>query len=187
MSVRPEKKDENAVKRLVKAYLRLLKERPVLTKSLTSAAIAGSADVLAQRIVSGRDAPLVWRTIIAFAAIGGCYTGPLSHYFYRWLEKTIPANIPYAKVYRVILDRFVFAPPYLLGIYYILSILEGKGHSGAVERIRETFWTTLKMNWKIWTAFQYVNINFVPVQLRVLFASMVAFWWTVYIAVQRRS
>lgn len=185
MSVRP-KEDENKLKKLIKAYLRLLKEKPLITKSITSAVIAASADLVAQRIVDA-EAGLVWRTTIAFAAIGGCYTGPLTHYFYRWLETVVPSNIPYAKVYRVLLDRFVFAPPYLLGVYYLLTILEGKGHSGAVQRIKETFWATLKMNWKIWTAFQYVNINFVPAQFRVLFASAVAFFWTVYLAVQRRK
>ena len=50
--------------------------------------------------------------------------------------------------------------------YYSFDSVQGKGHSGAVERIYQTFWTTLKMNWKIWTAFQYININFIPVQVR---------------------
>ncbi|XP_031697269.1 protein SYM1-like [Anarrhichthys ocellatus] len=48
--------------------------------------------------------------------------------------------------------------------------------------MRGSYWTALKMNWKVWTPFQFININFVPVQFRVLFANSVAlfcgpFWF----------
>ncbi|TNN21620.1 Peroxisomal membrane protein 2 [Liparis tanakae] len=42
------------------------------------------------------------------------------------------------------------------------------------------------MNWKVWTPFQFININFVPVQFRVLFANMVALFWYAYLASVRR-
>lgn len=68
------------------------------------------------------------------------------------------------------------------------------------------------MNWKVWTPFQFVNINFVPVQVgagirpnpatavrhrccsrscsvfqfRVLFANMVALFWYAYLASVRK-
>lgn len=32
-------------------------------------------------------------------------------------------------------------------------------------KLKRSFWTALKMNWKVWTPFQFVNINFVPVQV----------------------
>lgn len=67
------------------------------------------------------------------------------------------------------------------------------------------------MNWKVWTPFQFVNINFVPVQVcagfpqnpvtdvhplcftnpfffqfRVLFANIVALFWYAYLASVRK-
>lgn len=38
----------------------------------------------------------------------------------------------------------------------------------SVEKIRETYWIALKMNWRIWTISQYININYVPLQVSQL-------------------
>ncbi|XP_071476823.1 peroxisomal membrane protein 2-like [Diadema antillarum] len=181
------KKDrENSIQALLRAYLRLLKERPILTKSITSGVIAGFGDIIAQRIVDSK-APYTFQTTAAFAALGTFFTGPLSHYFYAWLQKTFPGKDVPTSVKKIICDRLVFAPPYLLIFFYLLGILEGKGHAKSVQKIRETYWIALKMNWRVWTISQYVNINFVPLQFRVLFASVIAFVWTIYLAVMRRS
>lgn len=42
---------------------------------------------------------------------------------------------------------------------------QGLGSDVAIQKIRDTFWTALKMNWKIWTVFQYINVNYVPLQV----------------------
>ncbi|KAK7172796.1 hypothetical protein R3I93_002808 [Phoxinus phoxinus] len=44
----------------------------------------------------------------------------------------------------------------------------------------------MKMNWKVWTPFQFININYIPVQFRVLFANLVALFWYAYLASVRK-
>ncbi|KAJ8312223.1 hypothetical protein KUTeg_009596 [Tegillarca granosa] len=63
---------------------------------------------------------------------------------------------------RVILDRFIFTPPFILLFLYVVTILEGHGHEAAITKIKETYWTILKLNWRIWTIFQFINVNYVP-------------------------
>ncbi len=61
-----------------------LNRRPLRTKALTSAFIAGLSDVLAQRIVSGGYKS--WRRTLALAVYGLCYNGPSAHYWQKFLE-----------------------------------------------------------------------------------------------------
>ena len=43
--------------------------------------------------------------------------------------------------------------------------LQGYGIQGSLRKLQDTFWTVLKMNWKAWTPFQYINVNYVPIQV----------------------
>jgi len=67
-----------------------------------------------------------------------------------------------------------------------MNILEAKGWEDFEKKMRRSYWTALKMNWKVWTPFQFININFVPVQFRVLFANMIALFWYAYLASVRK-
>lgn len=61
----------------------------------------------------------------------------------------------------------------LSGDYWeeIPMYLQAKGWADFEKKIRATYWTALKMNWKVWTPFQFVNVNFVPVQVCVSLTS----------------
>lgn len=52
------------------------------------------------------------------------FTGPLSHYFYAWLQKTFPGKDVPTSIKKILCDRLVFAPPYLLIFFYLLGIIE---------------------------------------------------------------
>ena len=51
---------------------------------------------------------------------------------------------------------------YIIIQFFLKKNLQGYGHQTAVVKIKETFWPILKMNWKIWTIFQFINVNYVP-------------------------
>lgn len=48
---------------------------------------------------------------------------------------------------------------------------QAKGWENFEKKVRGTYWTALKMNWKVWTPFQFINVNFVPVQVCILLPS----------------
>ncbi|KAI4820650.1 hypothetical protein KUCAC02_028621 [Chaenocephalus aceratus] len=79
-----------------------------------------------------------------------------------------------------------FCPGFLLMFYFVMNILEAKGWRDFESKMGGSYWTALKMNWKVWTPFQFVNINVVPVEFRVLFANMVALFWYAYLASVRK-
>uniref|UniRef100_A0A3B3QUX2 Peroxisomal membrane protein 2 n=1 Tax=Paramormyrops kingsleyae TaxID=1676925 RepID=A0A3B3QUX2_9TELE len=115
-----------------------------------------------------------------------CITGPISHYFYHLLELLVPSTVPYCMPKRLLLDRLVFAPAFLLLFFIVMNILERKRWPALQDKLRASYWPALKMNWKVWTPFQFVNINFVPIQFRVLFANLVALFWYAYLASVRK-
>ncbi|KPP64768.1 peroxisomal membrane protein 2-like [Scleropages formosus] len=115
-----------------------------------------------------------------------CVTGPISHYFYQLLELLVPSSAPCCMVKRLLLDRLVFAPAFLLLFFVVMNILEGNKWPALQAKLRVSYWPALIMNWKVWTPFQFININFVPVQFRVLFANLVALFWYAYLASVRK-
>ncbi|XP_062236988.1 peroxisomal membrane protein 2-like [Platichthys flesus] len=121
-----------------------------------------------------------------YAIYGLIITGPLSHYFYQLMELWMPTTDPYCIVKRLLVDRLIFAPGFLLIFYFVMNILEAKGLNEFEKKMQGSYWTALKMNWKVWTPFQFININFVPVQFRVLFANFIALFWYAYLASVRK-
>ncbi|CAL8344436.1 unnamed protein product [Lota lota] len=179
--------------RLLQQYLFLLKKYPILTKSVTSGILSSLGNILSQFLEANKNAkngkPMkeIDRAAATRYAIFGLFlTGPLSHYFYQLMEVWMPTTDPYCIVKRLLLDRLVFAPVFLFIFYLVMNTLELKGLADLQNKLEGTYWTALKMNWKVWTPFQFININFVPVQFRVLFANGVALFWYAYLASVRK-
>ncbi|XP_047447947.1 peroxisomal membrane protein 2 [Mugil cephalus] len=179
--------------RLLQQYLVLLKKYPILTKSVTSGILSALGNLLSQILEARKKAKngaAVKEIDVAgasrYAIYGLLVTGPVSHFFYQLMEVWMPITDPYCIVKRLLLDRLIFAPGFLLIFYFVMTILEAKGWADFEKKMRSSYWTALKMNWKVWTPFQFININFVPVQFRVLFANVIALFWYAYLASVRK-
>ncbi|XP_068096688.1 peroxisomal membrane protein 2 isoform X2 [Hyperolius riggenbachi] len=114
---------------LLLAYLRLLHSRPVLTKALTSAILSALGNLLSQTIERRRKSNSSGGNVdlaapLRFAAYGFFFTGPLSHYFYLFLEKGVPSSLPMAGLRRLLLERLIIAPAFLLLFFFVMNILE---------------------------------------------------------------
>jgi hypothetical protein len=59
--------------------------------------------------------------------------------------------------------------------------LQGRAET-VPDKVRSGLIPLLIANWKIWTVPQFVNINFVPAQFRVLFANVVGLAWNAYLS-----
>ncbi len=45
--------------------------------------------------------------------------------------------------------------------------LQGKTLADVQNKLKTSYWPAMKMNWKLWTPVQFININYVPVQVGV--------------------
>ncbi|XP_040843111.1 peroxisomal membrane protein 2 [Ochotona curzoniae] len=172
-------------RRALAAYLLLLRLYPVFTKAATSGILSALGNILAQMIEKRKrenSQNLDVTRPLRYAAYGFFFTGPVSHFFYLLMDTWIPPESHLAGVKRLLLDRLLFAPAFLLSFFLIMNFLEGKSMSTFVAKMRSSFWPALQMNWKVWTPLQFININYVPLQFRVLFANLVALFWYTYLA-----
>ncbi|CAG5923040.1 unnamed protein product [Menidia menidia] len=117
--------------RVLQQYLVLLKKYPILTKSVTSGILSALGNLLSQILearkkakrgiqVNGIDAAGAAR----YAVYGLFITGPVSHFFYQLMEAWMPTTDPLCVVKRLLLDRLIFAPGFLLLFYFVMNILE---------------------------------------------------------------
>ncbi|XP_071513301.1 peroxisomal membrane protein 2 [Panulirus ornatus] len=169
----------------VHSYNGCLFAQPLLTKACTSAFTGALGDFLGQLITKQPSINLF--SIARYASFGFVVTGPMAHHFYKMLDKVVPASVWGAAFKRLLLDRLLFAPLLLLLSLYLLSKLEGKSHRTCMGEVRLKYWAALKMNWKVWTPVQYININYIPQQYRSLFANVVAIFWIIYLTNKRRQ
>ncbi|XP_020019088.1 peroxisomal membrane protein 2 isoform X3 [Castor canadensis] len=114
-------------RRALAHYLLLLRLYPVLAKAASSGILSALGNLLAQTIEKKRrkdSQNLDLSGPLRYAVYGFLVTGPLSHYFYLFMEHWIPPEVPLARVKRLLLDRFVFAPAFLLLFFLIMNLLE---------------------------------------------------------------
>ncbi|KAL4223126.1 Mpv17 / PMP22 [Mactra antiquata] len=181
---------ENIFETILNKYLKLLQEKPLITKSCTSATVSALGNFLSQKIAPPPGGKVVWRSVASYAAFAFFISAPVIHHFYLFLEKIQPKKDKPSKIdniKRLLIDRFLFTPPFIALFLYVVTILEGHGSAVAIEKIRSQFWMILKMNWKVWTLFTYINVNYIPVRYRVLFGNTVGLFWSIYVAIQRRK
>ncbi|KAK7505993.1 hypothetical protein BaRGS_00002715 [Batillaria attramentaria] len=189
MSVSKHGKDGSIFERALKEYVRLLQQRPVLTKSVTNAVVSGLGTIISQLIVADPKAKgrINWRSVFAYTSFGFVVNGPLIHHLYVFMEKRMPRDQKYSTIKRLLFDRLIFAPPYLLIFMYYVAIVEGNTSEAAVQRIKETYWMILKLNWTVWTVIQYVNVNYVPLKFRTIFGNACALVYLVIFSILRRK
>ena len=60
------------------------------------------------------------------------FTGPSVHYFHAWLERNFPKGSRNAALKKLLLDRTLFCPTYLLIYLYLLALFEVSGKYTAV-------------------------------------------------------
>ncbi|RUS81433.1 hypothetical protein EGW08_010817 [Elysia chlorotica] len=185
----PKKREsqEGLFTRALKDYVRLLAERPVITKAVTNSIISAFGNIVSQTLAPdpATGGKINWRSVFAYSSFGFLVNGPLIHHFYAYVEKVLPKNQPNVAIKRVIFDRFVFAPPFLLLFLYYVAIVEGAGNQGAVKKIKETYWLILKLNWAVWSFVQYFNMNYIPLKFRTVFGNLCSLVWMITISILR--
>ena len=168
-------------KMLLKSYHTSLTRKPLQTKIITSAIIATLGEIIAtNRSQRKRDL----RRTFAFLIYGGAITGPVFHWWYGWLERTCKniKNENRKVVAKVLLDRLLITPPFLVLTLFILQYLQTLKGKTSWQFVKKNFKQSLTANWKVWTIAQIVNFKYISPEYRVLFGNLVALWWNIYLS-----
>jgi len=165
-------------------YLKALETQPLATKTATSAlgfllgdAIAQTPDLQAGKSYDfARTARLV--------AFGAALHGPIGHYWYGFIDRTIMPNKPTAAITvaaKTAFDQIIWAPVFTSIFYSVMETL--KGHpENAIPVVKEKLWPTMLVNWQVWPLAHLVNFRFIPSSQRILYINTIQIGYNVFLS-----
>mmetsp|Transcript_16125 Transcript_16125/g.32292 ORF Transcript_16125/g.32292 Transcript_16125/m.32292 type:complete len:241 (-) Transcript_16125:269-991(-) len=163
-------------------YLKALAKRPLLVKSITTGVLMGVGNVAAQGvvIVKGKQRGIVMRKVIAFVMFGLLLSGPLGHAWLKFLNgRKNKLKGQTLILYKIALDRLVYGPAFNLLQMAFVYKASGQSWNKVGKSLAATWWPAQILNWKMWPFAQFINFNFIPPDLQLLYMNLVALIWTV--------
>ncbi|KAG0592470.1 hypothetical protein KC19_1G254500 [Ceratodon purpureus] len=161
-------------------YMDQTNRHPISTKAITAAILNLLGDIFCQLVIDKSDKIDIKRTaVITF--LGFILVGPTLHTWYLALSKVVTATGFTGAAIRLVLDQFLFSPAFVALFFASLLTLEGRPKD-VVPKLKQDWKPAVIANWKLWIPFQFVNFLFVPQQLQVAFANVVALAWNVYLS-----
>lgn len=185
---------------LWRGYSRALEASPLLTKCGTTMTLGGLGDIIEQNLSNYRNGTKnPWNPVrtAKLATFGFVMAGPLNHYWYKILDKTIPSKSMVNNVQKMIIDQVVFAPIIVTTFFASMNFMNG----GSVKvtsifanllltpllqdlqtTLENKFLHTMKMNYTVWPAAQLFNFVFIPPHQRVGYVAVILLGWNAYLS-----
>lgn len=186
------------------SYGALLESHPIPTKAATSSVIVGLGDIFCQLGIEKRsfsapssaalgaepkDGELAEQEQLAFdygrlgrmGFLGCTLIGPVLHYWYGFLYRTLPAQGNMGAFQRMAMDQICFAPPYIAVFVASLFVLEGRP-ALIPTYMSNSYVDNLLTNYLIWVPAQLLNFRFIPAAYNVLFSNLTALVWNTYLS-----
>ena len=169
-------------------YLGHLKRHPWRTQALTTGALMGGGDVVAQVCISRRsfrDYDL-GRTC-RFFGCGLFVFGPSMHVWYSGLDKFIRGPFRIAAFKKFLLDQGLFLPLYLVSFLVLMAALRGESQPEIWSQLQRDFQPMLFACYSVWPPVQAISFTFVPGPFRVLLINVVSLFWNAYLSCMETS
>ncbi|RRT42496.1 hypothetical protein BHM03_00059698 [Ensete ventricosum] len=160
-------------------YLQQLQAHPLRTKAITSGVLAGCSDAIAQKISGVKRLQL--RRMFLLMLYGFVYSGPFGHFLHKFMERLFKGKKGKDTVAKKVLLEQLTASPWnnMLFMMYYGLVLEGRSFSLVRRKIRKDYPSIQMTSWKFWPIVGWINYQYMPLQLRVLFHSFIASCWYV--------
>ena len=166
-------------------YLAALEADPLPVKMATAACVIGAGDATAQLIENERKKLPDAARVARWAFFGLVLQAPWNHVWQNVLEGALPATAsPWTAVTleKVALDQGLQAPAFTALVFFFFAALEGGGFGGGVAACERDLAPTILKNWLVFVPATFINLGFVPLELRVLFINVVFFFWVIFLS-----
>lgn len=120
----------------------------------------------------------------------GFLIAPIQFRWLQFLQRTFPLTATSAAgpaLKRVAVDQGVFAPVGLLAFFSYMTFAEGGGIKDLRGRLEKLYIPTIKANYLLWPAVQWLNFRVVPLQFQLPFVSTVGIVWGTYLSITNSS
>lgn len=90
-------------------------------------------------------------------------------------------------VAKLAIDQLLFAPLFTSLYFYARALTEDRSISATTKSLKKDLPGIMRKNWSVWVPANFVNYLFIPLNLRVLFGSLISFFWNSYLIARASS
>ncbi|KAL5571642.1 hypothetical protein UlMin_021239 [Ulmus minor] len=174
-------------KKVLQQYMMQLQLHPIRTKAITAGFLQAMSDIVSQKLTGTQKIQL--KQLILKVLFGAAYLGPSGHYFHNLVDKLFKGkNDTKTVAKKVLFDQLTFSPMknFAFMLYYGL-VVEGRPWNQVKSKIKKDYPRVQLTSWMFWPIVGWVNFQFLPLQLRVIFQSFVGFCWGIFLNLRARS
>lgn len=168
-------------------YMLQLQLHPLRTKMLTAGVLAGISDSVAQKLSGIPKIQL--RRLLLKVLFGFAYGGPFGHFLHKLLDIIFKGKKDSKTVAKKVLLEQVTSSPwnnFLFLMYYGL-IVERRPWPQVKEKVKKDYPSVQLTAWTFWPVVGWVNHQYMPLQFRVVFHSLVACCWGIFLNLRART
>ncbi|XP_009782824.1 peroxisomal membrane protein PMP22-like [Nicotiana sylvestris] len=174
-------------KKGLQQYLLQLQQHPLRTKAITAGVLSAISDIVAQKITGIQK--LQVRRLLLKVLFGVVYLGPFGHFLHLVLDKIFKGKRDKSTVAKKVLLEQVTSSPWnnLLFMVYYGLVVERRPWIQVKSNIKREYPKVQYTAWAFWPVVGWVNHLYVPLQFRVIFHSIIACCWGIFLNLRARS
>ncbi|KAK7269910.1 hypothetical protein RIF29_22713 [Crotalaria pallida] len=161
-------------------YLGMVKSRPILTKSVTSALIYTAADLSSQIIVMQFSEPFDFVRTLRMAGYGMVILGPTLHFWFNFVSKLLPRRDLLSTLKKMVMGQTLYGPAMTAIFFSLNAFMQGETSTEIVARLKRDLLPTMLNGIMYWPLCDFITFRFIPVQLQPLVSNSFSYLWTVY-------
>ncbi|OIS99401.1 putative f-box protein [Nicotiana attenuata] len=173
-------------KKGLQQYLLQLQQHPLRTKSITAGVLSAISDIVTQKITGIQK--LQVRRLLLKVLFGVVYLGPFGHFLHLLLDKIFKGKRDKSTVAKKVLLEQVTSSPWnnLLFMVYYGLVIERRPWIQVKSNIKREYPKVQYTAWTFWPVVGWVNHQYVPLQFRVIFHSIIACCWGIFLNLRAR-
>jgi protein Mpv17 len=169
---------------LLRRYGRLLEEKPLTTKSITSFITFGIGDMICQKIEINLNKNKHWdkaRTVRQ--ASYGVFITPYLHFQFCFVMPYLfPGKSFLSRIKSVIFNQAVGAVITTSTFFIFNDTFSGKSLNDIKLNLKLKLLPTLKANWCVWPFLMFINFSFIPIPWMPLYSNICGMFWSIYLS-----
>lgn len=165
---------------VLQTYSRLLVERPLITKCLTSLCTFGAGDLICQSL-EGKS-KYDYKRLFIQASFGFLFTPYFHLQFCHVIPRLFPGGTTANLVKSVAFDQTINALVFTTCFFSYIDTMNGLKVEQVQQSVKEKLLPTLFANWTCWPLIMAVNFSIVPMRYRVLFTNICGMFWVGYLS-----
>ncbi|CAD5235427.1 unnamed protein product [Bursaphelenchus xylophilus] len=170
---------------MLSAYLRLMARRPLATQIVSAGVIGVAGDAVCQLAIERKPLKQYdYGRGARFFIMPAFWMAPILNRWFRVLEMIGGKGAIFK---RLAVDQILFSPCFGASILMVLGIMEGATPQQAFDSMKKIIWDIYVTSLQFWPAVQLINLNFVPLNYRVVFVQLASLIWNSYISYKTQN